>query len=96
MLVGVLKRKRDLDILLRERWYRMPVRRGPVRRFDYLALYEPAWFGKSGKRIRYYARAAAREVVRRERMLPDEPRHPRAQEAYWRVRLRGVQKLPRP
>jgi very-short-patch-repair endonuclease len=42
VLVAVLKDRRDLGILLREHWYRMPVMYAPVRRFRYLAFYQPA------------------------------------------------------
>lgn len=42
VLVGVLKDRRDLDILKRERWYRIPVKYAPVRGFQYLAFYQPS------------------------------------------------------
>ena len=56
VLVGVLRDKRDLNILLKENWYRIPVAQAPRRRFDYLAFYQPLLFCHQGKRIRYYAR----------------------------------------
>ena len=56
VLVGVLKDKRDLNILLTENWYRIPVAHAPTRQFKYLAFYQPALFGRQGKRIQYYAR----------------------------------------
>ena len=95
VLVGVLKRKRDLAILRREHWYRMPVRKAPKRKFGYVAFYEPARFGKSGKRIRYYARVARYAVGKRRDLLPDEPHHPRADEDYKKILVGRLMELPR-
>lgn len=95
VLVGVLKSKRDLEILLKERWYRIPMRYAPVRQFDYLAFYEPARFGRQGKRINYYASVAGRQRLSRSHLLPEERGHPRAQEKYLRVRLGRINKLPK-
>lgn len=96
VLVGVLKSKRDLEVLLKEKWYRIPVRYAPVRQFAYLAFYQPAVFGRQGKRIQYYARVAKRQEFLRNILLPEETEHPRAREIYLRVRVRGIKKLPRP
>ena len=51
VLVGVLKNKRDLGILLQKHWYRIPVRYLPKKKFDYIAFYQPLVFGRRGKRI---------------------------------------------
>ena len=60
VLVGVLKNKRDLGILLEKHWYRIPVFFLPKKKFDYLAFYQPEGFGRRGKRIEYYARVVRR------------------------------------
>lgn len=96
VLLGVLKSRRDRSILLRERWYRIPLARAPRRPFTYIALYQPAAFGREGKRIRYYARILNRRVVTRRDLLPDEPRHVRAGVPYLRLGLGPIRKLPRP
>ncbi|MEK7212757.1 MAG: DUF559 domain-containing protein [Patescibacteria group bacterium] len=96
VLVGVLKSKRDLTLLLKEHWYRIPAARLPKRRFRYLAFYQPALFGRRGKCIRYYARALKRQTIRRRDLLPDEPWHPRARADYIRIDVGKVRKLPRP
>lgn len=96
MLVGVLKHPRDLEIFRRERWYRIPVRYAPARQYSYLALYQPAVFGRRGKCIRYYARVLERQTIRRYRLLPDELAHPRARESYVRVRVGRIQTLRHP
>ena len=96
VLVGVLKDKRDLNILLTENWYRIPVAYVPTRRFDYLAFYQPALFSYQGKRIRYYARVLNYQVIKRGDLLLDEPNHLRARDYYLRIRVGKIKKLPRP
>lgn len=96
VLVGVLKNKNDRRILLRERWYRIPVEFLPKRRFAYVAFYQPAAFGKKGKRIEYYARVRRKKVLRRTKLLPKETSHPRARENYLKIEFGEVKRLPRP
>ncbi len=96
VLIGVLKTRRDLNILLRERWYRIPVSQSPKQQFSYVAFYQPSAFGRDKKRIRYYARVVRRETRPRRDLLPGEPWHPRAREPYYRIRVRPVRELPRP
>lgn len=74
----------------------MPLRHAPKRRFDYLAFYQPASFGRLGKCIRYYARIAELRPYTRRELLPLERHHPRAGEKYYRVRILELQKLFRP
>ncbi|MDO8601636.1 MAG: DUF559 domain-containing protein [bacterium] len=96
VLVGVLKDRRDLAILLRERWYRVPKQYMPRRAFAYLAFYQPEAFGRHGKCIRYYARALNQKVVPRLQLLPHESTHPRAQAPYIWLRVGPVKTLPVP
>lgn len=93
VLVGVLKDKRDLNILLTKRWYRIPIAHMPRRQFKYLAFYQPALFGRRGKRIMYYARVLNYQIGKRKDLLPDEPNHPGADGYYLRFRLIKVKKL---
>lgn len=96
VLVGVLKNKRDLGILLEKQWYRIPIRHLPRKKFDYLAFYQPAIFGRSGRRIARYARVASRKIYRRADLLPEERRHVRAGEDYLKCGFARVLTLPRP
>ena len=96
VLVSVLKSRRDLAIVRREHWYRIPERYAPKRNFWYLAFYQPAVFGREGKRIRYYARVLGRRSVPRLSLLPRERTHPQARERYVRLRVGAILSLPRP
>jgi len=96
VLVSVLKDKHDLNILLTKNWYRIPKAHAPRLRFNYLAFYQPALFGRQGKRIQYYTRVLNYQTVKRNDLLPDEPNHPRALDCYFQVRVGKVKKLSRP
>ena len=96
VLVGVLKSKKDLHIVLNRKWYRIPYFYLPKRKFQYVAFYQPAIFGKRGKRIEYYARAVGAKISKRIDLLPKENNHPRAHEDYVKVFLGKIKKLPEP
>ncbi len=96
VLVGVLKNRRDLNILLTENWYRIPAAYAPTRRFDYLAFYQPTLFGRHGKCIRYYARVLSSRIIKRGDLLPDELNHLRAHDYYLWVRVGKIKELTRP
>jgi len=95
-LIGIIRDRRDLDILLRKRWYRIPVAHAPRRRFSHLAFYQPASFGKRGKCIRYVAPVLGRMTARRRDLLPDQPDHPRANDRYAVFRVGKPLRLPQP
>lgn len=96
VLVGVLKDRRDLAILRKKRWYRMPLSSAPRRKFQYLAFYQPAAFGRSGKCIRYWARVKGKRTVLRRELLPRERGHERAGEVYYRIDIGELRKLAPP
>jgi len=96
VLVGVLKSKRDLEILLKEKWYRIPVAFLPKKKFEYIALYQPAVFGREGKRIQYYGQIADRNVCKRIDLLPKETSHPRAEDDYAKFEFQNIEVLDEP
>src|SRR3989344_1850786 len=96
VLVGILKSRRDLDLLFKKHWYRIPLEYAPVRKFQYLAFYQPISFGKQGKVIRYYGKVLGHKIVSRREILPDEPKHPQADKKYLRFRSGKIKSLVRP
>lgn len=96
VLVGVLKNKRDLEILLRDKWYRIPALYAPKRQFNYLAFYQPASFDQQGKQIQYFAQVLDYQTIKRKDLLPTELDHPQSEDYYFRVNLDKIKKLPRP
>lgn len=97
-LVGVVTRRKDWDLLLRERWYRVPVRTAPDRlaEFRHFAFYQASAFGPEKWAVNYRAEVRGIRRVRRIELLPDELGHPRAEHDYFRVDVGELQPLPRP
>lgn len=96
VLIGVVNRKKDLDIALTRQWYRIPADRAPVQSASYLALYQTSVFGTQGKRINYYAKIRRYENVRRKALLPEEKGHPRYNRTYVKLTLGPLHRLGRP
>lgn len=96
VLVAVLKNRRDRDILLREKWYRIPCSAAPKRVFRYLAFYQPACFGREGKRIQYYAHVSRIEKHPRRVLLPREQHAPNANAEYRKIFVSHITELSRP
>ena len=97
VLVAVLTSPRDLAIAREQGWYRIPVKRAPRRiAADYLAFYQTRAFGEEAYAVSYYAPVRRFHVARRAELLPDEPDHPRAGEAYYQIEIGSLERLPRP
>ena len=90
VLVGVVNRKRDLDIARLQRWYRIPeakMRRGLDAEYVAFFLSRQA-FGERGGSIAYFARITGLELARRRDLLPKETR--RANDLYYKVQFRDL------
>ena len=96
VLVGVLKSKGDLDILLHDHWYRIPVAFAPKKKFKYVAFYQPEIFGKEGKQIKYFARVISIRRVKRLVLLPNEPKHKKADDYYYKIKFKKIEQLESP
>jgi very-short-patch-repair endonuclease len=97
-LVAIVPRVKDWRLLLDRHWYRIPVRTAPDDLPDcrYIAFYQPGAFGAEKWSVNWYARVRGLAAAARSELLPDEAGHPRAADAYWRVELDGLLRLPRP
>jgi len=97
VLVAIVPRLQDWEIILRYSWYRIPVLRAPKRiGASYIAFYHPQVFVQSRWTISYYAPIARYEIVSRIQLFPDEPDHPRADQSYYKVYLGPIAKLTPP
>jgi hypothetical protein len=95
VLVVVVTRPRDLAAARDEGWYRIPLRRAPRSlAAEYLAFYQTAAFGPERWAVRYLAAVRVVEIAVRAVLLPDEPRHARASERYYRFALGPLCTLP--
>jgi len=95
VLIGVVKREKDLEHLRKDRWYRIPGNISFRKSPQYLAVYPTARCGRGGGGISFYS--SIRRIIRTRRIdiLPDEERHPRAGDWYWKLELGPIRKLPR-
>jgi hypothetical protein len=96
VLVGVINRKRDLVYARDQHWYRIPQERMPRGvTAAYLAFFLSRSFGDRNGAIHFFAENHGLELHYRRDLLPNEPDHPRADAAYYRVALGDVQpKIP--
>jgi len=93
VLVGVIKRKRDLTAAFDEHWYRIPqgqLSRGINAEYVALFLSGSVFKGQSGG-IHYYARITGLELLYRRDLLPKEADHPRAGDIYYKIALGELQ-----
>jgi very-short-patch-repair endonuclease len=97
-LVAIINRNKDWQTLLDRHWYRVPVRTAPERleRARYIAWYQTSTFGEEKWAVNWYARVERVTALKRVDLLPEEPGHPRAREAYFRVDVGDVLRLPHP
>lgn len=95
VLVAVVKRKKDLKIALNKHWYRIPKKYAPKREADYLALYQTSAFSNKGKSIIFYTPIKKYSLTYRRKLLPEEKRHPRANELYQKLNLGQGRRTPR-
>ena len=98
VLVAIMPNPRDLDIARLLGWYRIPLKSAPkILHPDAIAFYQTAAFSKGHKsQIECFAEVSGVELTTRAELFRDEPDHPRANEEYFKIQLRGVESLPHP
>jgi len=97
VLIAVVPRLRDWELIRSEHWYRIPVSRAPrCIGAQYLAFYHPKVFGDLRWTISYYAPVRRYRLARRRDLLPDEADHARADALYYKIEIGPLERLPRP
>ncbi len=97
ILIAVINNLRDFEIARLLGWYRIPLNSAPkVVAVDYLAFYQTAAFGDEKWRIQTLAPVTGHELTTRAELLKDEPDHPRANQAYYKMQLGPLIRLPKP
>lgn len=97
VLVGVINRKRDLQSVQDDKWYRIPqaqMKRGVNA--EYIAFFLSKAFGERNGGIYYFADRKGIELLYRRDLIPSEPNHPRANEAYYKIQLGTVREKKPP
>jgi very-short-patch-repair endonuclease len=97
-LVAIVPRKKDWKILREKHWYRIPVKSAPeiVTQLKYLAFYQPKIFGEEKWAVNYYTKIKELNIVKRIELLPDEPKHIRAMDDYYKITIEELRRLPHP
>ncbi|MBL8248106.1 MAG: DUF559 domain-containing protein [Candidatus Competibacter sp.] len=99
-LIALLKDRRDLDLLLQYKWYRIPVKSAPQmvksHTIKYLAFYQPGCFKVDAFKIRWYGAVRNICIMKRKDLLPAETTHPKAEEDYYRIDLEELLQLAEP
>jgi hypothetical protein len=92
VLVGVISRKRDMDVLKTERWYRIPQAQFPRGvHTEVVAFFLSSTVAKPDPAgIHYYGRKPGIELMYRRDILPNEPNHPRADEVYYQLHFKDI------
>jgi len=98
VLVAIMNNPRDFEIARDEGWYRVPARHAPQSTTEAaaLALYFTKAFDDEKWSIRWYGAVRGHELARRRDLFPDEPDHPRADEAYYKLQLGPLIELELP
>jgi hypothetical protein len=98
VLVAVMNNPRDFVIARDDGWYRIPVKHAPpsILEAAVLALYFTRAFEDEKWSIRWYAPILGHELVLRRHILPHQPEHPRAEEAYYKLQIGPLEQLPEP
>lgn len=97
VLVGVINRKKDLDILLKDHWYRIPQEQMPDGIYaEYIAFFLSASAAKSSGKsgVYYFARREGTELLYRKDLLPDEKSQwsrSRADNVYYKIQFKQIE-----
>ena len=97
VLIAVMNAVRDFDLAREQHWYRIPQKTAP--KFfppDFVAFYCTKPFGAEAFSVRWYAQVRGHELLTRRDLLPDELRHARANEPYYKLQLGPLLELPHP
>ncbi len=89
VLVGLMNKPRDFQVARDEGWYRIPEAHAPASTTDaaILAFYFTTAFAEERWGIHWYAEVRGHELVRRRDLFPDEPKHPRADDRYYKLQI---------
>lgn len=98
VLVVLMNNPRDMEIVRKEHWYRIPAKHAPAHLIQarYLAFYFTRAFKESKWTICEYAPVRGHELALRRDLFPDESEHVRADDAYYKLQLGPMIALPRP
>ena len=98
MLVCLLRYKDDLNVLLHEGWYRIPVKTKLENLFKikYMAFYQSYVYGKNAFKIKHYGTIDKIDIVKRCELFPNEKQNAKSNDEYYRIRMKDMNILENP
>jgi hypothetical protein len=98
VLVAIMNKRRDFKIARDEGWYRIPQKHAPPSTTEaaVVAFYFTRVFRDDKWTVRWYAPVRGHELARRRDLFPQQPDHPRADEAYYKMQLGPLMELEQP
>ncbi|MBU2445976.1 MAG: endonuclease domain-containing protein [Bacteroidetes bacterium] len=101
-LVAIINNKNDLTIALQQNWYRIPVKTQHTppsvknKSLKYIAFYQTSVFMKEAFIIKWYGKVTNITIVKRNQLLPEEPRNPKSNDYYYKIEFKECHLLPNP
>ena len=101
ILVAYLPNPKDLGILAKHHWYRIPASTKLIPRIvkeddvRLIAFYQPKIFEKDAFAVRWYGKVKKIDQVRRSKLFPKEPRNEKSDNVYYKIRIEKLLRLPR-
>jgi hypothetical protein len=101
-LVAIINSKMDLDIALKQQWYRIPVKTKYIPlsvkngTLKHIAFYQTSVFGKESFIVKWYGDVNNISIVKRQELLPDEISDPKANDEYYKISISDLKMLPTP
>ncbi len=99
VLIGIMNRKADFEILREALWYRIPVQSWQRFRLGqprWLAIYHTKVFDADAYKVQYYGRVKRIDRAPRQKLFPAEPLNPKSDREYYRIYLHTLERLPAP
>lgn len=98
MLVCIVPRLKDWDILLNEHWYHIPLSSAPdiTTTAKYLAFYQTKIFEKEKWSVNYYAPVLSYTIKKRIEIYPEEEENENKDNDYYQIFIGDLVKLKNP
>lgn len=98
VLVCIVPRLGDWNILVKEHWYHIPLVSAPeiTTLAKYLAFYQPGVFGDEKWAVNYYTRVLGYTIKKRIELYPNEVEHQNRDEDYYQIFVDDLIKLKNP
>ena len=100
VLVAIINKASDFEIVRDQRWYRIPVASAPpmIRNgeAEIIGFYETKAYTREQPIIRWYAEVRGMTKVKRKELFPKEIPNPKTEKEYYKIEIGALKELPIP